>query len=470
MIDGQSRLIIVSNRVASPRRDGSVAAGGLAVALRDALRERHGLWFGWSGELSEAPSPKPRIIEKGGSTYALIDLTPEERDRYYTGFANRMLWPLMHYRLSLVDFSREDYAGYLAVNERFAEVLLPMLRATDLVWIHDYHLIPLASMLRKLGYAGRIGYFHHIPWPPPEVFGALPSGAELLDAIMDYDLVGLQTAVDARNLLACLAECSGVATQGDRAFRNAGGVTVRSFPIGIDAKNFSKLAARAFNQPLVQAAMQQSEPTRFIIGIDRLDYSKGIVPRMLAFERFIERHPEHRQAVSLLQIAPPSRIEVPEYMELDRQTDETAGRINAALAELDWTPIRVIKKTYSQGVLSGLMRRSAIGLVTPVRDGMNLVAKEYVAAQDPQDPGVLILSRFAGAARQLGAALMVNPFDLTEMADAVDAALAMPACERRSRHAVLLENVLTEDIGWWRHRYLTALAVSQDKQGRLSRF
>jgi trehalose 6-phosphate synthase len=447
MTEKSGRLVVVSNRVATPDRDGRPASGGLAVALRDALRERRGIWFGWSGRLTEAPSAKPHLSFSGGTAYALIDLSADEFERYYNGFANRCLWPVMHYRLGLIEFSREDYAAYLAVNERFAEALFPLLEPADLVWIHDYHLIPLAMMLRRLGHKGRIGYFHHIPWPPPEVFGALPFGADLLSSMAAYDLAGVQTVFDARNLTDCLAENGGEAGASEACPR------VEAFPIGIDAKAFARMAERSLPAQAIPAS-----GTFQVIGVDRLDYSKGIVPRMLAFERFLERHPHRRAKTSLLQIAPPSRSDVPEYMELDRLSDETAGRINAAFSELDWTPIQVIKKSFSRPVLAGLQRRSAVGLVTPMRDGMNLVAKEFVAAQDAADPGVLVLSRFAGAARQLQAALLVNPFDLTEMADAIERALAMPLEQRLSRHAALLRSVMHEDVAWWRRRYLQALA------------
>jgi trehalose 6-phosphate synthase len=460
MIGRNGRLIVVSNRVAAPDRDGVTPAGGLAVALRDALRTRRGLWFGWSGEVAEAPASKPRLILHGRDAYALIDLTEEQRSRYYTGFANRALWPLMHYRLGLTEFSREDYAGYLSVNERFADALTPLLMADDLVWIHDYHLIPLARMLRRQGFAGSIGYFHHIPWPPAEVFGALPCGDELLDAVTAYDLVGVQTHRDALNLLGCLGDLPGAELHGDMAQRNGDAVRVAAFPVGIDAQGFRQLAERSASahKPAPRALATRTAASRFVIGVDRLDYSKGIVPRLLAFERFLEQNPERRRSVSLLQIAPPSRSDVPEYIELDRQTDETAGRINAALAEVDWTPVRVIKKSFARPSLAGHLRRAAVGLVTPMRDGMNLVAKEYVAAQDEADPGVLILSRFAGAARQLPAALIVNPFDLSDMSDALRIALDMPLDERLRRHRMLLRNVLAEDAAWWRDGYLKALS------------
>jgi trehalose 6-phosphate synthase len=235
---------------------------------------------------------------------------------------------------------------------------------------------------------------------------------------------------------------------------------VQAFPIGIDVEGFRKLAqasVRAATQP-VRATTAPLGSRKLVIGVDRLDYSKGIVQRLEAFGTFLRNHPEHRGAVGLLQIAPPSRSDVPEYAELDRMSDEIAGRLNAALGEFDWTPIRVVKKAYSRSALAGLYRRAQVGLVTPMRDGMNLVAKEYIAAQNPDDPGVLVLSRFAGAAQQLGEALIVNPFDNHEVAEAIRTALAMPKSERQRRFERLYATISSTDIDWWTSRYLAALS------------
>ena len=453
------RLVIVSNRVTIPERNEKAAAGGLAVALREALEKQGGLWFGWSGDVKEAASA-PRIAERGNVTYAVTDLTESERQSYYLGFSNRALWPLMHYRLGLTEFSRTDYAGYLAVNRRFAKVLIGLLRPDDIIWIHDYHLIPLAAELRRRGVTNRIGYFHHIPWPPAEVFGALPFAATLASTIASYDLVGLQTQTDVANLCGCLAAMCGAVVDGARLRVGRRQTQVQAFPIGIDVEAFRKLAAasvRSATTPL-KATRQSLGERKLVVGVDRLDYSKGIVQRLEAFGHFLRSHPDQRGRVGLLQIAPPSRTDVPEYAELDRQSDEVAGRLNAALGEFDWTPIRVVKKAYSRNALAGFYRRAQVGLVTPMRDGMNLVAKEYVAAQDPADPGVLVLSRFAGAAHQLGEALIVNPYDTHEVAEAIRTGLAMPKSERIRRFEKLYDAIDATDIGWWTRNYLAALS------------
>lgn len=454
------RLVIVSNRVTIPDRHEKAAAGGLAVALREALETRGGLWFGWSGDVAESDTNAVRTVQRGKVTYAVTDLTESERQSYYLGFSNRALWPSMHYRLGLTEFSRTDYLGYLAVNRRFAKALAGMLQPEDVVWIHDYHLIPLAAELRRRGVKNRIGYFHHIPWPPAGVFGALPFSATLISTLAAYDLVGVQTSLDAENLIGGLVALCGARVDGDRVTVGRRETLVQAFPIGIDVEAFRKLAAaseRVATRP-IKTTKETLGARKLVIGVDRLDYSKGIVQRLEAFGEFLRNHPEHRGRVGLLQIAPPSRSDVPEYAELDRQSDEVAGRLNAALGEFDWTPIRVVKKTYSRNALAGFYRRAQVGLVTPMRDGMNLVAKEYIAAQDPADPGVLVLSRFAGAAQQMGEALIVNPYDTHEVAEAIRTALAMPKSERIRRFERLYATISSTDIGWWTRRYLEALS------------
>ncbi len=454
------RLVVVSNRVTIPDRSEKAVAGGLAVALREALDQHGGLWFGWSGKVGESADKPARTVQRGKVTYAVTDLTEVERQTYYLGFSNRSLWPIMHYRLGLTDFSRADYAGYLGVNRRFAKMLAAMIQPEDIIWIHDYHLIPLAAELRRRGIKNRIGYFHHIPWPPGEVFGAMPFSSTLISTMSAYDLIGMQTEIDVRNLVNGLSMLCGAQPVGDVVRMGRRETLVRAFPIGIDVESFRKLSTasvRAATTP-VKATTGPLGTRKLVIGVDRLDYSKGIVQRLEAFGTFLRNHPEHRGDVGLLQIAPPSRSDVPEYAELDRQSDEVAGRLNAALGEFDWSPIRVIKKAYSRTALAGLYRRAQVGLVTPMRDGMNLVAKEYIAAQDPSDPGVLVLSRFAGAAQQLGDALIVNPYDTLEVADAIRTALAMPKSERQRRFERLYATIVSTDIEWWTRRYIAALS------------
>jgi trehalose 6-phosphate synthase len=451
-------LIIVSNRVtiASP---GEAVAGGLAVALSDALKRFGGTWVGWSGDISDDPGHRIRMQEHDGVTYGLIDLTEQDYDEYYTGFANRTLWPLMHYRTGLTEFSPGDFAGYKRVNAAFASHLIDIARPGDLIWVHDYHLMPLAHEMTLAGVTNRMGYFHHIPWPPPEVFCILPAARELLRTMMDYDVVGLQTATDRDHFCQCLTRELGAEELADGHFR-VGNRTVQvvALPIGIDVEAFVTAAEQAAEDQTVMETVASIGDRALIIGVDRLDYSKGVAQRMEAYAQFLTDHPHRRMAVEYVQITPLSRANIPEYEQINQQVAETAGRINGAIGEPSWTPIRYINKAYPREVLAGLYRAARVGLVTPMRDGMNLVAKEFVAAQDPADPGVLIVSRFAGAARQLGSALLVNPYDRAGMAQALERALAMPLGERKDRWKQMMSTTTRHDVAWWVDQFYRELA------------
>jgi trehalose 6-phosphate synthase len=439
----------------------------LAVALREAFQAYEGLWFGWSGKVAAHPASRPRMVDKGDVQYALMDLTSLDRQEYYNGFANRALWPTMHYRVGLSDFSRADYAGYLRVNRTFATALAKLISPSDLVWVHDYHLIPLAAELRPLGLTNLIGYFHHIPWPAPEVFGTLPGSTDLLRAIMDFNLVGVQTERDADNLRRALVqELGAVAEKVDVLDVGGKGTCVKSFPIGIDASDFQEVAARPRSNRIVSQTIVGLGSRKLIIGVDRLDYSKGIPQRMEAYERFLVNNPDQRGHVTYLQIAPTSRSEVPEYDTLSRVVNETLGRINGSLGEPGWVPIQYVTSTYPRSLLAPLYRLARVALVTPMRDGMNLVAKEYVAAQDPLDPGVLVLSKFAGAAQQLTGALIVNPNDRLEVAEAIRDALRMSHQERVTRWQSMIGPLRDRDVSWWAAAFLKELAAQESEAHR----
>ena len=455
------RLVIVSNRVWAPEAAGKESAGGLAVALRAAFKAYEGVWFGWSGKVAADAATQPTTVEAGNVQYVLMDLTALDRQEYYYGFANRALWPTMHYRVGLSDFSRTDYAGYLRVNRTFANALADLVRTSDLVWVHDYHLIPLAAELRSLGLTNLIGYFHHIPWPAPEVLGTLPGSTDLLRAIMDFNLVGVQTERDADNLRRALLQELGAAQT--RGVLHAGirSTCVKAFPIGVDTRDFQELAARPRANRIIRQTITGLGSRKLIIGVDRLDYSKGIPQRMEAYERFLIENPNQRGHVTYLQIAPPSRSEVPEYETLSRVANETLGRINGSLGEPGWVPIQYVTSTYPRSLLAPLYRLARIALVTPMRDGMNLVAKEYVAAQDPLDPGVLVLSKFAGAAQQLTGAVIINPNDKVEVAEAIRDALQMSHQERVTRWQSMIEVVRDRDVSWWAAAFLKALVAQQ---------
>ena len=457
-----ARLVVVSNRTAAPR-DRGARAGGLAVGLREALARSGGVWFGWSGDVAAENPPAPRIQEAGNILFATIPLTRADHDDFYLHYANGTLWPLCHYRLGLVEFSRSAYEGYLRVNRLFASRLAPLLRPDDLIWVHDYHFFPLAAALRDLGVNNRIGFFLHIPLPAPEVLTALPRHRRLIQNLCCYDLVGFQTEDDVRAFASYLEREDVGRVDPDGSFE-AGERRgeVGAFPIGIDTQAFVELAETGVSSPQTQRLRESLGGRRFIIGVDRLDYSKGIPQRMEAFQTLLESRPEHRGAVTYMQIAPISRGEVEEYQALRRDIEGWVGRINGEFGEFDWSPVRYLNKAFPRQSLAGFFREAAVGLVTPHRDGMNLVAKEYVAAQNPDDPGVLVLSRFAGASHALRQALIVNPFDVEEMADAIHMALTMPLAERQARWIKMMAELREHTIQSWCESFVTRLAGSED--------
>ncbi|MGA8197861.1 MAG: trehalose-6-phosphate synthase [Acetobacteraceae bacterium] len=434
------RLVIVSNRVPLPSERGP-QAGGLTVALADALRPGS-LWFGWSGRRSGLTTVEPRLQRADGITYATIDFSEADYRAFYVGFANGALWPLLHFRLGLVNFRREDYEGYRSVNRQFAESLAPLLRSDDLIWVHDYHLFPLGEELRRLGVRNRIGFFLHTPFVPPALLHALPRSAELVRAMCSYDVVGFHTQIYRQAFLDCVREILGVHTGAEGNFTYAG-QRVRAIvdPVGIDADGFAKTAAHAEHSPEARRLRESLGGRALAIGVDRLDYSKGLVNRFEAFARLLGKYPEHRRQVSFLQIAARSREDSGAYQRLRRELDQLVGDTNGRFSEFDWVPLRYMTRAVRRQTLAGFYRIARLALVTPLRDGMNLVAKEFVAAHDPQDPGVLILSRFAGAAEELTDALIVNPFDADEMADAIHEGLSMPLAERLRRYQGLRERV-----------------------------
>jgi len=452
-----ARLVIVSNRVAVPTRSGA-RAGGLEVAVNAVLRRHPGMWFGWSGRIGENPDVTTRTIERAGIPYLVTDLTEEDYKEYYNGFANRVLWPILHYRLDLAEFSRRDLTGYLRVNDQFADRLHEILQPDDLIWVHDYHLFPLAEALRTRGHANRIGFFLHIPFPPPEIVTALPKHERLIAALCEYDLVGFQTETDAANFARYLTSIAGMRSRDGRTFSNGRrNVRIGTFPVGVEAQELNRLARRSVRSELVRRVVESLSNRTMIIGVDRLDYSKGIAERMQAFEQFLAANPDWRGKVTYLQITPKSRSKIREYAEMERLVGATAGRVNGAFGDASWTPIRYVNRAYSRFALTGLFRAAPAALVTPLRDGMNLVAKEYIAAQDEENPGVLILSRFAGAAAECRDALLVNPYDPETVGAAILQALSMPIEERRARHQALMKTLRANDLDHWGDEFLNAL-------------
>lgn len=455
-----SRLIVVSNRVPS-LTDGN-CTGGLAVALKAALEEGGGLWFGWSGELADAPASVPSVTSGDGFSLATIDLSSREFEGYYTQHANRALWPLLHGRVDLSDHDPENYAHYRKVNSRFAEALKPLVEEGDMIWVHDYHLIPLAAELRKLGVRAPVGFFLHTPFPSPETFACLPCFRDALGELAAYDVVGFQTAACLENFRDAAGKYLEAAVS--RAAITVAGRSARTghYPISIDTAAFAEMASSRSTQRRATRLKACMQNQTWVVGVERLDYTKGLAERFKAFEALLTSDEELEGRLSLIQVAAPSRETVAEYRDMQGCLEALSGRINGRFGTFDWTPVRYMNRQYSQTQLAALYRVARIGLVTPLRDGMNLVAKEYVAAQDPADPGVLVLSCFAGAAEELTDALLVNPHDLEGMVQALGRALEMPLKERQARWQSMMQHLLRHDVHRWSRRFLQDLSAVAD--------
>jgi len=455
-----SRLVVVSNRVA-PIQEGEPTAGGLAAGVLDALKQRGGVWFGWSGEIDgNAGQPTEQAV--GPITLVTIDLSRTDYDEFYRGFANGTLWPVLHYQIGLHRFEWSEFAGYRRVNALFAETLGRLVQPDDLIWAHDYHLLGLAEALRAAGCPHRIGLFLHTPFPAPAVFMTIPAHAELIRAMCAFDLLGFQTETDRTAFADYVVRHAGGSLvggglAGDGALRVFDRVVKTGvFPIGVHLDEVRAQAEAPANRRFA-TRLRANLVEKLILSVDRLDYSKGLRQRFVAYERFLEHYAAWRGNVTFMQIAPPSRADIQTYREIRRELEGEAGRINGRFAEVDWVPLRYLNRGFPRNVLMPLYAEAQVGLVTPLRDGMNLVAKEYVAAQDPDDPGVLVLSQFAGAAVELQAALLVNPYDEFGIAVALDRALAMRPEERRERHAAMLAVMREHSLERWRDRFVAEL-------------
>jgi trehalose 6-phosphate synthase len=455
-----SRIVAVSNRVASPRQKASV--GGLAVGVLRALENGGGVWFGWNGELSAGEPQDPEVRVRRGVTYATIALDEGLVEGYYNGFCNNTLWPLFHYRLGLSEYDRAQFESYVGVSELFAAKLRPLLRTDDLIWVHDFHLIPLGERLRAQGATQALGFFLHTPFPPYDVLRALPVHEQLLRNLCSYDVVGFQTERDLRAFREAVTQPGiGAVSRPDGSLQ-FGSRTIHAmvFPIGIDVAACAARAVAGEGSREIAGIRTSLNDRRLLIGVDRLDYSKGLSKRFEAYQALLERHPEFRREIVFMQIAAPTRSGVPAYTEIRRELERLAGHINGTFAEVDWVPLRYLNRAIDRGSLLSMFRLARVGLVTPFRDGMNLVAKEYVAAQDPIDPGVLVLSTMAGAAEELRDAVLVNPVDVDAVAEGIQRGLTMSRDERRARHAAMLEVLRQNDIDAWRNRFVTALRAA----------
>lgn len=453
-----SRLVVVSNRVAVPKARGAAGAqGGLAGALNAALKDNGGIWFGWSGQECEEFTGDINVQRSSdGVTTATIDLETQDVEEYYNGYANSTLWPLFHYRIDLTEYEREFGKGYERVNERFADSVLPLVEDGDLVWVHDYHLMPLGENLRARGLENKLGFFLHIPWPPANLFVSLPYHERLVRSLLHYDLLGFQNDTWLESFLHyCAKELGAEVDPASGAVTLDGRTTIaRAYPIGIDFDHFMEKGKSPEAKNAEERLTRSLRGRTCMIGVDRLDYSKGIPERIDGIGRFFDEYPERVEDLVFIQIAPPSREDIGSYQNIREILEQKCGQINGARSDVDLVPIRYVNKGYLQEELFGFYRASKIGCVTPLRDGMNLVAKEYIAAQDPENPGVLVLSRFAGAAQQMEDALLVNPHSPDDLAHNIRLALDMPLAERKQRYEKLIGTVKEDNVLCWTQDFI----------------
>jgi trehalose 6-phosphate synthase len=451
-------LVVVSNRVARGKANEPMT-GGLAAALLPVVEKSGAIWVGSSGRVRDGAQKEPfaEIEALGAGALAMLDLPAAHYGGYYEGFANSALWPALHSRTDLIRASQQDYLSYREVNAFMARALKRFTKPDTAFWIQDYHFLALGAELRDLGVTQPIGFFLHTPWPSRAVIGGVPHHRELIEAMLACDLIGFQTQDDCENFLGYLRSDLDLRIENGVVTSRYGVSRIAVFPIGIDVEKFAQQAARAVSHPDVSRLRQSLNGEKLAIGVDRLDYSKGLINRIEAFDRMWTLQPALQRTVSLLQIATPTRGTIEAYGNLQSEVAKLVSDVNGRHGEADWTPIRYLNKAFSQTVLAGLYRTAQVGVVTPLHDGMNLVAKEYVAAQNPADPGVLVLSKFAGAANELDTALLVNPNDIDGMARTIATALSMPLLERRMRWEAMMTKLRGHTIQQWFTDFVDAL-------------
>lgn len=458
-------LVVVSNRVTRGNANEPIA-GGLAAALLPVVEKSGAIWAGSSGRVRDGAQKEPfaEIEALGTGALAMLDLPAAHYGGYYEGFANSALWPALHSRADLICASQEDYLSYREVNAFMARALLRFKKSNTAFWIQDYHFLALGAELRDLGLTQPIGFFLHTPWPARAVIEGVPHHRELIESMLAYDLIGFQTKDDCENFLEYLSASLGLEIEDGVVTSDHGRSRIAVFPIGIDPEKFARQSAKAVSHPDVSRLRRSLNGEKLAIGVDRLDYSKGLVNRVNAFDRMWTLQPALVRAVTLLQIAIPSRGAIEAYGNLQSELAKLVSDVNGRHGEVDWTPIRYLNKGFGQTVLAGLYRTAQVGVITPLHDGMNLVAKEYVAAQNPADPGVLVLSKFAGAANELDTALLVNPHDIDGMARTIALALSMPLPERRMRWEAMMARLRSHTIQQWFADFVEALQEIQDRK------
>jgi len=461
------RLVVVSNRVPSVSGDERQTApvGGLVSALRPALEGDGGLWFGWSGRTTpRRAADQPTLETLGSINLAMLDLSEDDHSLYYNGFSNRTLWPLLHSFPERVIIRRDFYRAYRRVNRRFAEALYPMLQPRDMVWVHDFHLFHLGEELRRMGWMGRTGFFLHVPFPSANIFGMLPWARDILKSLLCYDLLGVHTERYLRDLRDTLLTELGGEVCGDLFVHSTSKLRFGVYPLGIDTGAFRNWSIEGTNQSLPHFVNQPFDYRhKVVLGVDRLDYTKGVPLRIQAFGRLLVNYPSLRGRVSYVQISSPSRTQVPEYIQEKRMVDRLIGEIIGRYSTANWVPIRYLYRSFTQPDLARVYRDAAVCLVTPLRDGMNLVAKEFVASQG-EDPGVLVLSKFTGVAESLEEAIVVNPYDVDGTAEGIRRALTMRHSERLQRGEHLFRRVNYHTAQRWRETFQTDLATSPGRE------
>jgi trehalose 6-phosphate synthase len=451
-------LLVVSNRVARPRADQPIE-GGLAAALLPAVETSGAIWVGASQCLQDSGDKESfaQIEAFGSGAIATVDMPKAHYRGYYEGFSNSALWPILHSRTDLINATHDDYFSYRKINAFMAQALVRFAKPDTKFWIHDYHFLFLAAELRRLGMNQPIGFFLHTPFPAPGIFTSLTYHRELVRAMLSYDLIGFQTDNDRVNFADYLDRELGLEASGGVYPIDGRAVRLATFPIGIDTKKFAERAAEAITRKEISRLRTSLQGAKLAIGVDRVDYSKGLANRLQAFGRMLEIRPTLKRGVAMLQIAVPSRGQIEAYQHLQTELAELVSKINGRHGEVDWSPIRYLNKGFSQAKLAGFYRAADVGLVTSLHDGMNLVAKEYVAAQDPADPGVLVLSEFAGAAKQLDAAVLVNPHDIDGLAQSISDAFVMPREERRDRWSQMMKTLENSSLQSWFSNFVAAL-------------
>ena len=458
------KLIIVSNRVAY---DATPQAGGLTSAMQAALESIQGTWIGWSGEISQ--SMEHQSGKLGSFDYRVFSLTEAEYTGYYLQYANEVLWPACHMRPTYVRWMDNAFQTYCNVNKKFALAVSSHAADNDIVWVHDYHLMMVGKYLKERQHEGPIGYFHHIPVPPPESIQSIPHHLKLCAALLQYDLIGVQTPKDMNNLHQYLMQMQASGyfenitiekiSESEMWIHQNGRITkLGAYPISIDTQKLERMGRQSVHNPVRNEWVQRLGEHPLMIGVDRLDYTKGLEQKMLAFDKFLHQKTTSPPP-SLLQIAARSRSQVPAYQQLCNQIDELVSHIQHAHADSGYCPVYYDHQIQSIQTLAALYRLARVALVTPTKDGMNLVAKEFVATQDAADPGVLVLSEFAGAAQELQHAILVNPFNVEQTAQAISLALHMPRTERVQRHHHMLALLRRQNLKSWYEHFLEDLLM-----------